>query len=193
MKKYRCPKCGETFRGEQEVCPKCGTTLHYRKKEEIKEENEAKIVQKFNFEDPDIIKHEDKIPETQLIQDEDKEEKQEAKAVPTKVDVNVALKNGDSFFDGRLIQIIGWGLLAGLLTIVTAGIALPWAVCMIYRWEIKHTIVQGHRLKFTGKGGQLFGRYLLWFLLMILTVFIFSLWVGIFFKKWKTKHIEFFD
>lgn len=192
MKKYRCPKCGETFRGEQELCPKCGTTLHYRKKEEVKEENEAKIVQKFNFDDPDIIKHEDKIPETQLITDEDKEEKQEAKPAQ-KIDVNVALKNGDSYFDGHLIQIIGWGLLAGLLFIVTAGIGLPWSACMIYRWETKHTIIQGHRLKFTGKGGQLFGRYLLWFILCIFTAFIFTFWVALFLKNWKTKHIEFLD
>ena len=193
MKKYRCPKCGETFRGELEECPKCKTKLHYKRKEQVKEESEAKIVQKFNFDDPDIIKHEDKIPETPLIEDEEKEEKKEQPINQVQAPTNKIAVTGDSFFDGKLHQKIGKILLGTLIMIVTVGIAYPWVVCMFYRWKIKHTVIQGHRLKFTGKGGQLFGRYLLWLLLSILTLFIFLFWVSIFIERWKTKHIEFDD
>lgn len=190
MKKYRCPKCGEVFQGEHELCPKCQTKLHYKAKEKIVPEEEAKIIERFNFDDPNIIKHDDKIPETPLIEDEEKEEKAPVVTNNTSNKIEVI---GDSFFDGRLYQKIGKLLLGGLITLITAGIALPWAVCIYYRWEYKHMVIQGHRLKFTGKGGQLFGRYLLWFLLTILTAFIFSLWVAIFIQKWKIKHVEFED
>ena len=189
MKKYRCPKCGEVFKGEIEECPKCHVKLHYKSKEKVHDEGEAKIVEKFNFDSPDIIKHDDKIPETPLIENEEDEIK---KPAPTPQE-SQQLVIGDSFFDGRLYQKIGKLLLGGLLVLVTAGIAFPWAVCIYYRWEYKHMVIQGHRLKFTGKGGQLFGRYLLWFLLMLLTAFIFSLWVAIFVQKWKIKHVEFAD
>ena len=66
-------------------------------------------------------------------------------------------------------------------------------MCGITRWETKHTIIQGHRLKFTGKGIQLFGRFLLWLVLIILTVGIILLWIQIFIKQWKVKHTEFLD
>lgn len=195
MKKYRCPKCGETFEGELKECPKCNTPMHYRKKQEVKVEEEAKIVQRFNFEDPDVIKHDDKVPETPLIEDENEEKEPEAKAAPVAAPVqeNVIKPNGESYFDGRLGQKIGWYIVAFLLSIVTVFIGVPWAVCLVYRWEIKHTIIQGHRMKFDGKGGQLLGRWLLWMLLSILTALIFTLWIPIFFKKWKVKHIMFAD
>ena len=190
MKKYRCPKCGETYQGEQSVCPKCKTPMHYRKKQEIKVEEEAKTIERFNFEDPDVIKHDEKVPETPIVNDDGTlslpENKQVKKDEPL-------LITGESFFNGRLIQHIGWSLLAFLLTIITAFIALPWAACMLYRWEINHTFIQGHKLKFTGKGSQLLGRWLLWMLLTILTATIFALWIPIFLKKWKVSHTVFVD
>ena len=62
-----------------------------------------------------------------------------------------------SKFTGDLWGWIGIKLLELLISIVTLGIAMPWAVCMRMRWYAKHTIVDGKRLVFDGKGIQLFG------------------------------------
>lgn len=48
-----------------------------------------------------------------------------------------------SFFDGGLSQYIGWEILSDLVTILTAGICYPWALCMIYGWKINHTVIDG--------------------------------------------------
>ena len=38
-----------------------------------------------------------------------------------------------SYFDGGLLQLIGWQILGALVTTLTLGICYPWAICMIYR------------------------------------------------------------
>lgn len=62
----------------------------------------------------------------------------------------------NSFFNGTTLQLIGWTLLVGLLTIVTFGFGAPWGLCMMERWRVKHTVVSSTRLKFVGTGGELF-------------------------------------
>lgn len=94
----------------------------------------------------------------------------------------------ESKFTGGLLGMIGIGILQALLSIVTLGIGIPWAVCMKERWYVKHTIIDGHKLTFDGTGGQLFGNYIKWFLLSIITLGIYSLWLGIKMKKWVVKH-----
>lgn len=101
------------------------------------------------------------------------------------------IKKEESYFDGGLLQQIGWSLLGALLTGITLGLGAPWAVCMVQSWEAKHTVIEGKRLKFTGNGAQLFGNYIKWFLLTIITLGIYGLWLGIKMKKWVVKHTEF--
>ena len=98
-----------------------------------------------------------------------------------------------SYFDGGLLQLIGWQILGGLVTVLTLGICYPWAICMIYRWEAKHTVINGRRLKFNGTAMQLFGSWIKWLLLTIITLGIYSFWVNIKLIQWKTKHTEFAD
>lgn len=97
----------------------------------------------------------------------------------------------ESYFDGGLLQFIGWKLLGGLITLCTLGICLPWAYCMVYNWEIKHTVINGKRLGFDGRAVQLFGSWIKWFFLTLITVGIYGLWVPIKLKKWKVKHTFF--
>lgn len=98
---------------------------------------------------------------------------------------------GESYFDGGLLQLIGWRILGTLVTACTLGICYPWAFCMVYRWEAKHTVVNGHRLQFNGTAMQLFGNWIKWLLLTIVTLGIYSFWLSIKLKQWKAKHTVF--
>ncbi len=97
----------------------------------------------------------------------------------------------ESYFDGGLLQLIGWRILGALVTVFTLGICYPWAVCMVYSWETKHTVIEGKRLSFDGKAIQLFGNWIKWFLLTIITFGIYGFWLNIKLKKWITKHTHF--
>jgi uncharacterized membrane protein YjgN (DUF898 family) len=96
-----------------------------------------------------------------------------------------------SYFDGGLLQLIGWSILGALVTLLTAGICYPWALCMVYGWKINHTVIEGRRLRFTGKAIGLFGLWIKWILLCLITIGIYGLWVNISLEKWKVKHTEF--
>lgn len=102
---------------------------------------------------------------------------------------NTQIEN--SYFDGGLFQLIGWNLLGWLLTICSLGLAYPWAICIIYEWEAKHTVINGKRLKFVGTGLGLFGNWIKWFFLCIITFGIYSFWLIIALKKWKVKNTIF--
>ena len=97
----------------------------------------------------------------------------------------------ESYFDGGLLQEIGWSLLGLLVTVLTVGICLPWAVVMIENWKTKHTVIEGKRLAFDGTALQLFGSWIKWLLLTIITIGIYGLWVEIKMKKWVVKHTHF--
>ena len=94
----------------------------------------------------------------------------------------------ESKFNGGLLGLIGITILQSLLTLITLGIGLPWAVCLREKWMARHTIIDGKQLTFDGNGAQLFGSYIKWFLLSIITIGIYSLWLGINLKKWVVKH-----
>ena len=96
-----------------------------------------------------------------------------------------------SEFRGRTIQLIGWRLLGLLLTGITLGIGAPWAHCMVLRWQIKHTYINGKQLYFDGKGLQLLGRYLVWGLLTLVTFGIYALFIPVRMRRWKAEHTRF--
>jgi len=96
-----------------------------------------------------------------------------------------------SYFDGRLIQFVGWGLLGIIVIPFSLGLALPWWLCKIYGWKVDHTIVEGRRLKFNGTGMSLFGHYILWSFLTIITLGIYGWWLVISVNKWLVKNTFF--
>jgi uncharacterized membrane protein YjgN (DUF898 family) len=112
------------------------------------------------------------------------------------VNVNVSGlvgSTGKSKFDGGLASLVAHVILAYLITMFTFGICAPWAMCILYGWKINHTIIEGHRLKFTGKAMDLFGEWLKWLLLTIVTFGIYGFWVGIKLEQWRVKNTEFAD
>lgn len=86
--------------------------------------------------------------------------------------------------------LIGVNLAVAFVSFITLGLAWPALWCFRMRWVYKHTVIGGYRLKFTGKGGQLFGKYLLWVLLTIVTLTIYAWWLPIKYKKWEISHVE---
>ncbi|WP_313885202.1 DUF898 family protein [Clostridium sp. DJ247] len=112
----------------------------------------------------------------------------------SEVSLNVNINNStstQSYFDGGLLQLIGYNILGIIITVCTLGICFPWAVCMQIKWKIKHTVIEGRRLRFDGTAMGLFGLWIKWWILCIITVGIYSFWVGISLEKWKTKHTYF--
>ena len=99
--------------------------------------------------------------------------------------------SNESYFDGGLLQLIGWKILGFIVTVITLGICYPWALCMIYRWEAKHTVINGKRLTFDGTTLQLLGNWIKWLFLTIITLGIYGFWLEIKLKKWQTKHLHF--
>lgn len=113
--------------------------------------------------------------------------------IVNQVSVNNSVSDisGQSYFDGGLLQLIGWTLLGALITICTLGICFPFAACMIYSWEAKHTVINGRRLYFDGTGIQLLGKWIIWLLLTLITLGIYGFWLNISLKKWRIKHTHF--
>jgi len=97
----------------------------------------------------------------------------------------------ESYFDGGLFQLIGWSIVGFLITVLTLGICYPWALCLFYRWKIEHTVIEGHRLQFSGSAVSLFGNWIKWLFFVIITLGIYSFWLGIALEKWKVKHTSF--
>lgn len=102
-------------------------------------------------------------------------------------------KDDGSYFDGSFWQLIGYRILSALVCTVTLSIAYPWMHCMVQRWEARHTVINGRRLKFTGRGHQLVGKYLLWIFLTVITFGIYGIWLGLRMKKWTVKHTVYAD
>ena len=96
-----------------------------------------------------------------------------------------------SYFDGGLLQFIGWCILGVLVTVFTLGICYPWSITMIYGWKINHTVVEGRRLKFNGSAVGLFGHWIKWWILTIITIGIYGFWVFIKLEDWKARNTTF--
>lgn len=94
-------------------------------------------------------------------------------------------------FDGGAGTYIGTAIGAFFLTILTAGIGFPWALCMKRRWIAKHTLVDGRRLRFTAHGGGLILLWLKWMFFLLITVGIYGFWLGPNLQRWIVEHTDF--
>jgi len=111
--------------------------------------------------------------------------------IVNQVNVPAAEYGRESYFDGGLLSWIGWSILAVLLTMFTFGLGYPFAACMLYRWEARHTIINGRHLHFDGTGWQLIGKWIIWMLLTLITLGIYGFWLAIKLKQWRVKHTHF--
>ena len=54
----------------------------------------------------------------------------------------------DSYFDGKVLEWLGYRILAFIITAVTFGIANAWAEKLLIAYTIDQTVYNGKRLKF---------------------------------------------
>lgn len=115
----------------------------------------------------------------------------EKAADPTAVNpgqpVNPAAFAEVSYFDGSGLSLFGYSLLAGFVSGITCGLAAPWMICMVYKWRVEHTVINGKRLTFTGNGGSLFGHWILWSILTVITCGIYGLFVHVALRRWELE------
>lgn len=100
-------------------------------------------------------------------------------------------ESASSYFDGGLLGQIGIKILSFIIILFSAGLLAPVAICITYKWEAKHTVIDGRRLKFEGTAMGLFGNWIKWWLLTMITLGIYGFWTNIKVNQWKTKHIHF--
>lgn len=99
----------------------------------------------------------------------------------------------ESYFDGSTLQLIIYRILGYIFCICTLGIVYPWIMCIIYKWEASHTVINGQRLYFDGTALSLFKRWFKWLILCFITFGLYSIFVYIDLKKWKISHTHFED
>lgn len=94
-------------------------------------------------------------------------------------------------FDGGAGTYLGTGVLAFLITVLSFGLAAPFAIVLRQRWRAKHTYVNGHRLVFVGTGMSLFGNWLKWLALTVITFGIYGFWVAPRVQRWIAENTDF--
>ena len=98
-----------------------------------------------------------------------------------------------SYFDGGMLTYILSCIISFFIITFTFGLGTPWAICIMYKWEIEHTVIEGRRLGFDGTALELFGNWIKWFFLCIITLGIYGFWIRIKILEWKAKHTYFLD
>ncbi len=91
-------------------------------------------------------------------------------------------------FDGNSVEYFGYGLIQGLLLMITCGLAAPWTITMITKWETQHCVVAGDRMRYTGTAMELLGQYLIVALLSVITCGIYSAWGIVRLNKYIYSH-----
>lgn len=99
----------------------------------------------------------------------------------------------ESKFTGGAIMnaLVNW--VVGFVSMITLGFGLPAILCWAQRWKAQNTYINGRQLMFDGKGGQLFGKFIVWMLLTIVTIGIYGIFVAVKMKAWVAKHTHYAD
>jgi uncharacterized membrane protein YjgN (DUF898 family) len=98
-------------------------------------------------------------------------------------------------FEGKGGELFVLMLVNGLLTVITLYIYLPWAMCKFYNWMANNIVIRSdsgeeYRLRFDGKGGDLFVTGLVGAILCIITLYIYMPWFICKMNRWMYSHVK---
>ena len=94
----------------------------------------------------------------------------------------------NSFYDGTAGEYFGVCLVARLAIGFSCGIATPWMVTKLMKFDFEHTVVCGDRLGFDGTGSQYWGENAVVGLLTSITCGIYGAWGVVKINKWTYRH-----
>ncbi len=98
-----------------------------------------------------------------------------------------------SYFDGTGLQFMGYQILSFFMLLFTLGLAYPWVMAMMTRWETKHEVVNRRRLVFSGTGLGFLGEYLIIALLTFITCGFYFYWGVVRMRKYIVRNTDFED
>ena len=119
---------------------------------------------------------------------EEKTPKPSIEEMDIKGPLEVPTPESRSSFDGTFVSYLGNGIVNFLITFFTLGIAYPWVYCRKIRWRARHTVYEGYRVEFSGRGSQIAGPWLLWLLLSVVTLGVYGLWIPPKLKNFEAKN-----
>ena len=73
-------------------------------------------------------------------------------------------------FDGGAGSYILTALISWFITLISFGLAYPWAFCMFHKWRTEHTVADSIHLKFNGTGFSLIFVWIIWWFLSLITL-----------------------
>ena len=97
----------------------------------------------------------------------------------------------ESKFDGTGFQYMGYQLLGFFMLLFSLGLAYPWVMAMMTKWDTKHQVIGGRRLVFSGSGLGFLGEYLIIAILTFLTCGLYSFWGIVRMNKYIIRHTDF--
>lgn len=103
------------------------------------------------------------------------------------------MAHGKFEFSGTGLGYLWLCIWTTLLTILTLGIFLPWAVAAQLRWITAHTKIDGKQLCFKGSGAGYFVHWLLTWILTIITLGIYYPWGIVRYIRWIVGNTYFAD
>jgi len=172
-----CPDCGIKLQvaataapGKKLRCPKCKGTFIPTPLEEDEEREE---------EDRPVAKSSPRRASDDDYEEDDRPIKKRGRASRT------------FEFDGSAGDYFVVALITGLLSTITLGLATPWTMCMMVKWQAEHTLINGRRLRFEGTGGGCLVLFIVSYLLIFVTLGIYTFWAVPKITRWFTEHLEF--
>ncbi len=176
--RFRCKNCGDiisvTSEDEYATCANCGKS--YRNPKYMPPAPSS--VEEPSYEGED----EEQNYENVSYEEDYEEEQEEGGLVP-----------GDTHFNGSGVKYFFMSLLNFLQNTFTLGLGTVWTKCRQLRWIFNHMTIDGKKLRFDGKGSEIFGKWFGWTLLTIITLGAYGFWKTQKMEEYYASRIHFED